>query len=92
MVSLLFGLLAKDLKLCLTNNYQEALEILKEKLTTTPILRGPNWALPFHIHVDASKKSVGVDLGKIVGKLPYAIYLTSKNMSKSELNYTVTEK
>lgn len=37
-----FRLLAKDLDLCWTNNCQVALEVLKEKLTTAPILRGPN--------------------------------------------------
>lgn len=65
---------------------------MKGKLTTTPILRGPNWALPFHIHADASDKVVGATLGQIYDKLPYAIYFISKNLSKAKLNYTVTKK
>ena len=65
---------------------------LKSKLVTAPILRGPNWALPLHIHKDASKKEIGVALGKIDEKLPYAIYFISKKLSKGGLNYTVTEK
>eukprot|EP00253_Pinus_taeda_P010361 PITA_10361 len=64
----------------------------KNKLVTAPILRGPNWALPFHIHIDASSKAIGVALGKFEEKLPYAIYFVSQNLSKAELNYTVTEK
>eukprot|EP00253_Pinus_taeda_P006953 PITA_06953 len=63
----LLGLLAMDTELCWTDNWEETLEILKEKLTTAPILRGPNWALSFHIHVYSSDKDVGVTLGQIEG-------------------------
>ena len=66
--------------------------MLKDKLVTTPILRGPNWVLPFYIHTDASNKAIGAALGQVEEKLPYAIYFVSKNLSKAELNYTVTEK
>jgi len=65
---------------------------LKEKLTTAPILRGPNWALTFHIHANASDKVVGAALGQIDDKLPYAIYFISKKIWKAELNYTINEK
>eukprot|EP00253_Pinus_taeda_P015895 PITA_15895 len=88
----LFGLLGKYVEFIWLENCQEALDILKSKLVTAPILRGPNWALPFHIHTDASNKVIGVDLGKVDEKIPYAIYFISKNLSKAELNYTVTEK
>jgi len=88
----LFGLLEKNVEFIWTDNCQEALDTLKSKLVTTPILRGPNWALPFHIHTDASNKAIGAALGKIDEKLPYAIYFISKNLSKAELNYTTTEK
>lgn len=67
----LFGLLAKDSEFCWASNCQEALEVLKENLTNEPSLRGPNWALPFHIHVDASNKVVGEALGQVEDKLPY---------------------
>jgi len=53
LASPLFGLLDKDSDFCLINNCQEAFEILKEKMIIAPILRGPNWALPFHMHIDA---------------------------------------
>ena len=92
MSSPLFGLLAKDSKFIWSKSYQEALYILKSKLTNAPILKGPNWALPFHIHDDASHKAIGVALGQVEEKFPYAIYFISKNLSKAELNYTVTEK
>lgn len=92
MASPLFGLLAKDSEFIWSKSYQEALDILKGKLTTAPFLRGPKWALPFHIHVDASHKAIGAALGQVEEKLTYAIYFISKNLSKAELNYTVTEK
>eukprot|EP00253_Pinus_taeda_P003292 PITA_03292 len=63
-----------------------------QQLVSAPILRGPNWALPFHIHTDASNKAIGAALGQVEEKLPYAIYFFSKNLSKAEMNYTITEK
>eukprot|EP00253_Pinus_taeda_P024978 PITA_24978 len=92
LASPLFGILGKDANFIWTNNCQEALDTLKIKLVTAPILRGPNWALPFHIHTDASNKAIGASLGQVDEKLPYAIYFVSKNLSKAELNYNVTEK
>jgi len=62
LASPLFGLLAKDFEFIWSKSCQEALDILKGKLTTAPILRGPNWALHFHIHVDASHKAIGSNL------------------------------
>ena len=92
MASPLFGFLAKDSEFIWSKSCQEALDILKGKLTTTPILRGPKWALPFHIHIDASHKAIGAALGQEEEKFPYSIYFISKNLSKVELNYIVTEK
>ena len=88
----MFGLLAKDSKFIWSKGRQEALDILKGKVTTAPILRGPNWDLPFHIHADASHKGIGAALGQVAEELPYAIYFISKNLSKVKLNYTVIEK
>ena len=88
----LFGFLGKYVEFIWLENYQEALDTLKSKLVIAPILKGPNWALPFHIHTDASNKAIGADLGQINEKLPYAIYCIRKNLSEEELNYTVTEK
>jgi len=88
----LFGLLGKDIEFKWIDNCQGALDELKDELVSTPILRGPNWALPFHIHTDASSKAIGAALGQVEEKLPYAIYFVSKNLSKAEMNYIVIEK
>eukprot|EP00253_Pinus_taeda_P025005 PITA_25005 len=92
LASPLFCLLGNDVEFIWTDNYQEALDALKSKLVTAPILRGPNWALPFHIHTDASNKAIGAASGLVEEKLLCAIYFVSKNLSKAKLNYTVTEK
>jgi hypothetical protein len=61
-------------------------------LISTLILKGPNWNLPFHIHIDALEKSLGVVLGQHEVEERYTIYFINKNLTRSKLNYTVTQK
>jgi len=75
-----------------TEKCERAFQDLKKLVSTTPILRGPNWDFPFQISSNASDTSIGAVLGQEEDKKPYAIYYTSKNLSPAELNYTVTEK
>jgi hypothetical protein len=56
------------------------------------VLQGPNSALPFHIHTNASENVVGVVLGQDEYNKPYAIYFISKNLATAKLNYIVIEK
>lgn len=63
---------------------------MKEKIFEAPILREPNWKLPFHISTDASDTTLWVVLGQ-KDFTPYAIYYTIKSLTPVELNYTVTE-
>jgi hypothetical protein len=65
---------------------------LNKLISTTPVLRGPNWEIPFQISTDASNIAIGVVLGQEEEKKPYAIYFISKNLTPAELNYTVTKK
>eukprot|EP00253_Pinus_taeda_P007233 PITA_07233 len=92
LASPLFGLLEKDVEFKWNDDCQGDLNELKDKLVSTPILRGPNWALHFHIHTDASNKAIWAALEQVEEKLPYAIYFVSKTLSKAEMNYTVTKK
>eukprot|EP00253_Pinus_taeda_P017664 PITA_17664 len=87
----LFKLLTKDCEFKWDPDYQSAFETLKTRISEAPILRGPNWKLPFHISADASDTALGAVLGQ-KDLIPYAIYYTSKNLTPIELNYTVTEK
>jgi hypothetical protein len=60
----MFKFLVKDIDFVWDSQCQNAFEDLKEKLSTTPVLRGPNWSLPFHISTDASDTTLRVVLGK----------------------------
>jgi hypothetical protein len=57
-----------------------------------PVLRGPNWALLFHISTDASDTEIGGVLGQKQDQQSYSIYFVSKNLNPAEINYIVTEK
>ncbi|GJZ65855.1 reverse transcriptase domain-containing protein [Tanacetum coccineum] len=48
---------------CLNPKVQKAFNILKEKLTTAPIIISPDWNIPFKLMCDASDYAVGVVLG-----------------------------
>ena len=82
----------KDVEFAWNEQCQSAFENLKQKLSTTPILRGPNWSLPFHISTDAFDSALGAILGKKENQRHYAIYFISKNITLTKLNYIVTEK
>ena len=62
-----FSLLMKDAQFLWSEACQTAFDKLKEKLSTAPILRGPNWTLPFHISSDASDIAIGAVLGQQYG-------------------------
>ena len=55
-------------------------------------MRGPSWSFPFHIQTDASDTTLGGVLGQKENQSYYAIYFINKNLTPTELNYTVTEK
>lgn len=60
----LCDLLAKDAPFEWTQACQEAFKMLIGKLTSAPIMRPPNWTLPFEIMCDASDFTVGAVLGQ----------------------------
>jgi hypothetical protein len=55
----LFSLLNKDTEFVWTETCQHVLDELKIKVSEAPILRGPDWSLPFHISTDASDTTIG---------------------------------
>ena len=57
-------LLKSDVKFKWIEECQQSLDILKEKMVTTPILVFPDWKLPFHVHVDASSIALRVVLAQ----------------------------
>ena len=88
----LYKLLEKDAKFEWNAERQQRFEKLKAFLTTAPIVRAPNWQLPFEVMCDASDLAVGAVLGQRVGGKPYVVYYTSKTLNEAQRNYTTTEK
>ena len=67
-------------------------EELKLFLTTAPIVRAPNWQLPFKVMCDASDFAIGVVLRQRENVKPYVIYYAIKTLNRAQRNYTTTEK
>lgn len=88
----LCGLLAKDAPFVFSDSCLQAFETLKSALTSAPIIRSPNWELPFEIMCDASDYAMGAVLGQRVDKVPHVIYYASKTLNDAQLNYSTTEK
>ena len=61
---LLYKLLEKEAWFEWDVECQEKFEELKAYLTTTPIVRAPDWHLPFEVMCDASDLVVGAVLGQ----------------------------
>ncbi|GJT73815.1 reverse transcriptase domain-containing protein [Tanacetum coccineum] len=56
-------LLMKDTKFVFSDDCIQAFNVLKKKLTTTPVIIAPNWNLDFKLMCDASDYVVGEVLG-----------------------------
>ena len=88
----LYKILEKDAKFEWDAECQQRFEEIKAYLTTTPMVRAPNWQLPFEVMCDASNLAVGAVLGKIVEGKPYVVYYASKTLNVDKRNYITTEK
>nr|GEW68525.1 hypothetical protein [Tanacetum cinerariifolium] len=84
--------LEKDTPFEFDDEYQKAFELLKEKLTCTPVIVSPNWNLPFKLMCDASDFAVAAVLGQKDGKNFHSIYFASKTLNPGQQKYTVTKK
>ncbi|RVW26329.1 Retrovirus-related Pol polyprotein from transposon opus [Vitis vinifera] len=82
----------KDAKFIWDERCQHSFDQLKKFLTTTPIVRAPNWQLPFELMCDASDFAIGAVLGQREDGKPYVIYYASKTLNEAQRNYTTTEK
>ncbi|RVX03768.1 Pol polyprotein [Vitis vinifera] len=82
----------KDTKFIWDERCQHSFDQLKKFLTTTPIVRAPNWQLPFELMCDASDFAIGAVLGQREDGKPYVIYYASKTLNEAQRNYTTTEK
>ena len=85
-------LLTKDVPFSWSQACEDAFVKLKTMLVSLPIMRSPNWNLPFEIICDASDYAIGAVLGQKEDKKDFVIYYASKTLDSAQANYTTTEK
>ena len=66
----LYKLLEKDAKFSWDGDGQKSFEELRSHFTTAPIVRVPNWQLPFEVMCDVSDLDIGAVLGQREGGKP----------------------
>ena len=88
----LIALLHKDIPFIWNEQYQEAFEKLKEKLTTAPVLLLPDPTKPFVVTTDASEFAIGACLSQDQGNGDQPVAYESRKLSPAEQNYPTHEK
>jgi len=92
LVAPLNDLLKKDVPYNWTKQHQEIFEILKEKLTTAPILSYPDFNQSFILSTDASTTGLGAVLSQKDSEgREHPIWYASRTLSPAEKNYHITE-
>ena len=59
---------------------------------TPPIIKTPDWTIPFKIMCDASNYALGAVLAQRVDGLSHVIYYASRTPDNAQSNYTTTKK
>ncbi|XP_073120292.1 uncharacterized protein [Henckelia pumila] len=85
-------LLQKDVLFEFGEKCKEAFDKLKKMLTTAPIIKTPDWTLPFEIMCDASNYAVGAVLGQRIDKKSHVIYYASKTLDPAHAEVSIGEK
>lgn len=88
----LSNLLNKDKFLTFNNDCWLALENLKEKFITAPIITAPDWTLDFELMCDASDYAVGAVLGQRKNTNFHVIQYAIKVLSDAQINYATIGK
>ena len=79
----LYKLLEKDAKFVWDKDYQRGFEELKAYLTTAPIVRAPNWQLPFELMCDASDVAIEAVFRQREEGKQYVVYYASKTLNET---------
>lgn len=74
------------------NDCQVAFDLLKHKLTTSPVLGHPDLSKEFILDTDASRDAIGAILSQEQDGHEKVIAYASRTLSKSERSYCVTRK
>lgn len=85
--------LKKDMEFKNTDpQFIEAFEKCKKILIADPILRYPDFTMPFILTTDASNYALGAVLSQIHDSKDHPIAFASRTLNKHEINYSTTEK
>ena len=85
-------LLHKDHEFNFNEDCKKGFRELKERLVSEPIIKAPDWPLPFEIMCDASDYALEAVLGQSVWKASHVIQYASASLNDAQKNYTTTEK
>ena len=88
----LTNLLRKGVKFCWTTEAEIAFLDLKSRLASRPILRPPNFTLPFAMAVDASDVAIGANLFQVIDNVEHPICYFSKRLDCHQQRYSTIEK
>ncbi|GJW01376.1 putative nucleotidyltransferase, ribonuclease H [Tanacetum coccineum] len=84
-------LLLKDARFDFSDDCKKAFNILKEKLTTAPIIISPDWNIPFELMCNAIDFAVGTVLGQRIDGKFKPIYYASNILNNAQEHYTTIE-
>lgn len=84
-------LLRKSKKWSWGEEQEEAFRALKEKLVSAPILKCPDFSLPFILQTDASSTGLGAILSQETTEGERPIAFASRSLTPSERNFSTTE-
>jgi hypothetical protein len=88
----LYKLTQKNAEFRWTIQCEDSFQLLKEKLTTAPMLTFPDFSLPFLLDTDASGDGIGAVLSQIQNGQEKVICYASRKLSRCEKNYSVTKR
>ncbi|CAK1600321.1 unnamed protein product [Parnassius mnemosyne] len=82
----------KNVRFEWTTEADESFNHLKTALVSAPILKCPNFDLPFYIHCDASSVAVGGVLTQTYDGVEHPIAYCSRSLAKNEINFSTSER
>ena len=86
-------LLWEDVPYHWTSEFQQSFELLKRKLVEAPILKFPDWARKFHVHIDALALVVDAILSQLTDdSTDHPNFYASRKLNKAKRNYSTTER
>ena len=87
----LYKLIKKNEPFKWTEDQQQALDTLKQKMVEAPILAHPDFDKPFILYSDASYFGFGYILSQEKDGVEHPVGYGSRKISPAENNYTITE-